>query len=106
MKISKQSWHYRFLALPPDFKPPGNLCPYFWLVVFKASVVYPLAGAFLAIGAPIYFFTQVVPTWLVKKYPWLSNDYQSTKPPKPPGLVAAWIKSKKDHVCPTIEFTE
>ena len=82
MKISKQSWHYRYITWL-EFPAPNNLCTYFWVVVFivvTTPIVLPL---FLSITG--YF------------------NYTETREP---GLLRSWWRAKKEKVCPLIEFTE
>jgi hypothetical protein len=84
MKISKRSWHFRYLNWL-DFPYPHNLCGYFWSVVFIILVT------------PIFVPLMFGIIW------WMDRDSSEHSEP---GLLRSWWKAKKDKVCPLITFVD
>jgi hypothetical protein len=115
VKISRRSWHYRWYM---DFwnSQPTDLCSYFWKLVFSivlragmiligstvvlavgsAAVVgaYHIAGFLLSligIGAAVFFVG-----WLARRS-WKARD---------PNIVVAYLRAKKERLCPLIEVED
>ena len=63
MKVSRQSWHYRWLKFI-RFEIPRNLCSYFWTMVWSFLFI-PVA--ILTALAVVFLLT--LPLWA-----WLTND--------------------------------
>lgn len=127
MKLSKQSWHYRLVQwLPGEARydlERASLCRYFWLVMFCLFVKLPL----LTLVSPLICICIVVAAaffWSAEKWqkrqrrlkreaglnewaPWPAKEkpYRESKPRKP-SLIMAWLKAKKDKVCPIIDWEE
>ena len=86
MKISRKSWHYRFLMNVMGCPyPPSNLCIYFWLVM-GLLIVSPIAY-------PLFKFFDYL-------------DNREPRPYKKPGLVRSYLKARKEKVCPLLEFED
>lgn len=86
MKISKKSWHYRFLVF--CFAPiPKSLCTYFWVFVISIFTLPIMIG--------------------VRYVLWFASRMQDkTYEKKEPGLFRSWAKARKEQVCPIIEFVD
>lgn len=136
MKISKDSWHYKLLnrTYTPQgtlalvwgrwltrklglyyrewevsyWTPPKDLCTYFWCVVLSlfikipfvlvVSLVFVIASPFLA----LVFLAVIVVSWIQTK---VSNRRGISKPNRA-SLILAYVKAKKDKVCPLLEFED
>jgi hypothetical protein len=102
MKISRKSWHYRFLKWMRCSPIPDNLCGYFWVVVLAGLAIAAISTVAVVLS-PIW-----VPAWVYCK---LQDRFDEKFPPKEkparePGLLRQWLKAKKDRVCPLLEWTE
>ncbi len=121
MIIKRTSWHYRLLHWTWGERHPSSICLYFWAVFWSIALI----AALVSIAA---FFAVILtsPLWQFWWTPW--NDrlvvagsvidiivlssigihffkkMKSGSPAKEPTLVGAWIRAKKDKVCPLIEF--
>ncbi len=134
MKISSTSWHYRLWHLN-RFRDdcPTSLCSYFWqvtgrivlffgvplgVVAFLAYLLYYYATTNLSglltvlavIGAVVAVagLTGLATWWQDRR--WTASLDEFGNPPKrkrkQPNLVVAWIKAKKEKVCPRIEVVD
>lgn len=132
MKISKKSWHYRFLRAQ-RYAVPTSLCPYFWAVVFEALKMLVIGAILIALAAIVAMILFVTPigymfdaSWVTEKemgasvafwamiiimatvegtrrfYRRLRQKRAAT--PKEPNIVTAYIKARKEKICPTLEF--
>lgn len=97
MKISKKSWHYRLHNATGII--PRNLCWYFWKTVLLAALLV-LFGWMIAIIVGIVWVVAKAQSKWEEWFPYKYEVYVE----KEPGLVRAWLKAKKDKVCPTLEF--
>lgn len=90
MKIKRNSWHFRIHYWFYEKDSNLNLCKYFWqymlMLVFSPFIVF---GFVL-----IYPFI-----WLTRKFPRLKNILEKD-------LSNAYLKAKKDKICPSIEIIE
>ena len=110
MKISKRSWHYRFLvwAWGP---PPDNLCSYVAALVLTMLLlalflvllpfVLPVVGLVVVVGG----LAVVVVGGLARGIEMIGQG-RPAKSPSPPGLLPSWLRAKKEKVCPRLEWTE
>ena len=123
MKISKQSWHYRLL-FKLDLKIPNNLCGYFWKVVRTILICVILSPLLVIAGVGLLVVGGIV--WLGDRYGWWKaiEAWQTRRylrkvqakedakrkateaPPKQPSLFVAWLKAKKQKICPLLEFVD
>jgi len=97
MKISKKSWHYRYLewlavkciGIPEFIFPRTSLCEYFWslclMIIFMPFIV------------PVFFVINIIAN--LNK-----DDYQRKN--KQPGLIISYARAIKMKACPLIEFTD
>ena len=133
MKISKRSWHYRwthfawwgwigFLVAPIDKGYyqreektnvlPQNLCLYFWAVMW--SPVWFMISTLMVASVVLVWFL-----WMKLVFKSARFVYHSVRKPdigdnKPDmeapistlGMVVAFIKAKKQKVCPLIQFED
>lgn len=126
MKISKMSWHYRFMKQVGgyDFEEPGTLCAYFWMFVFcclKALVIsfMLLSAIIISLGvlyAAIYkhdphakiicFFVLgfVSFIFLLALYDHLRRRFNTSTGII--GIVFGIIKAAKNKACPLIEYVK
>lgn len=81
MKISRKSWHYRYLDWI-EALPITSLCVYFWVVVITVLFAWFLVPAFLLINKSIDFFDSE------------------------PGLFRLWWRAHKEGICPFIDFVD
>lgn len=118
MKISQQSWHYRFLD-KLECNIPDDLCTYFWKVVF--FMVCIVAAAVMAVVAAVSMLSPILALFLDYEFleqikyagafidvlilviVWLVYR-DATKHNRQPSLVGEWISAKKRGICPLIEF--
>lgn len=118
MKISKQSWHYKLnRAMGSDIS--NGLCMYFWQTVFSlvfAAVVCAglLGFVYATVCIPWQIWdasvrleaTIAALIWTVVGglYFWSRwYDYRQEHP-RSPSVITAYLKAKKQKVCPTLEF--
>ncbi len=111
MEIKQDSWHHKFYSLGHNGYAPfrTNLCNYFWRTVFGmflATVICGFAliflafigfmaymhtaGFFMAIGGLVAFFGLVM----------LNEYWRDTEP----GLLRAYLRARKEKVCPLVEI--
>lgn len=118
MKIKKNSWHYKLYSkMGGEYDTTGNLCPYFWAVVFRLFVLLMIA---CVLGAMLYMLGDVV-RMVAHQMGWwgllipggiaavfgLSCLLFIALPNSDTGkLVGAFIKAKTKGICPTVEFTD
>ena len=124
VRINTSSWHYR-LIYNSDFRVPGNLCAYFWKVVFLvvwyivASVVVfigvfaalmamllPLFGVYIGAGliATVVLYV-MLGSILIDLY--RETDHyraRATNSTADANIAIEWVKAKKNKVCPMLEF--
>jgi len=134
MKINTNSWHYRF-AKRMHRTPSSNLCNYFWQVAGPILLIsiFTIAWISLVVSLVVAFgfwgvvfrvliglaFTLVAVIifagiGLLAEEVWERWDEQRPKKPKKtksykekqPNIFFAWLKAKKDKVCPIIEFEQ
>jgi hypothetical protein len=109
MKISKRSWHIRYLRFwGVEFeKLPKSLCGYFWTLCLHLTIV----PAFMVMTSPIWIPIVALGAMLA----WLEEKEAARKakqeliPKSPRGprtLLGAWLKAKKEKVCPIIEWSD
>jgi len=130
MKISINSWHYRYIGRHWDLNP-NNLCSYFWKTVFSI-VAWALGfvfGSIVAVGAaiilayPIWqFFFGIndagiilstcawLGVWFATQYHYRQYLLRTGKvvedyTVREPGLTRQYLAAKKRKVCPLIEYT-
>lgn len=131
MIIEKSSWHYKLNSYAVR-DIPTNLCGYFWLTVFLVSfIILTLSGILLSFSTagcivmegydiskwysiPIGFFIHallisiVYCIYTVNRYLqhiiklYKSRDIEV----KEPSLLKAFIKAKKDKMCPLLTFKD
>lgn len=118
MKISTNSWHYKMIIFM-DFDPARNLCTYFWQVVgtcllwigaaifapmFAIVLLAPFINIFVPISLPPILLGGGIDiailclVWHEYRQTHISYEY------KEPTLIGAWVRAKKEKVCPLIEF--
>lgn len=133
MKVSKKSWHYRWMNRI-GFSHPDNLCAYFWKTVWS-GLVFPVAAVAAMLGVVLltipfwaWFFPDILDIQVLamlvgvmeiiglsialyiqvtdrwQKEKWLAQD-DGTWVARKPGLLAAWLKARHDQVCPYLDFT-
>jgi hypothetical protein len=132
VKVHKSSWHYklyRYVTNIPqgpkylnpwvkgtrtDKEVPRSICPYAWSIfmgLIGAVVLTPfmLIGTIL-VGLFVYamkfsrWFDGRV--WLIKKRRGAKKRKVKQEKVKHPSLIAAYVKARKDNVCPTIELVD
>ena len=118
MKLSKSSWHYWLLRKTGYYDShfvQVNLCWYFWQVMATLFIKLPLIFTIIILMvalAPIWSPFCLV-CWLHSK--WDDKQIRLKREaglgywdpwPKQPSLLRAWLKAKKDKVCPVIEWTD
>lgn len=112
MKISRKSWHYRWLSwwlkhtsppLKPVPDPPNDLCSYFWLLVYSFTF-YPVGMLFICIlMSP---FAIIFGLCYIVEYLWGRYIKSEEKKEKKEWLATSWLRAKKQKVCPLIEWEE
>ena len=130
MNINKSSFHYKLAKLASDGAVPNNLCAYFWLAVFGAflyflvilvviGVAFCLASIGLAWWSPDFilpaFIGGALSVACLLCFLMMTIEERKTderwaamgeepSPEKEPNLVIAYLKAKKEKVCPIINF--
>lgn len=127
MKVNKNSWHYKILTERFCFMEgwyecyiSGSLCLYFWQVMFR---LFLGVGLGLLVVSPLFSWTIILlgldPSVLgatgvlvlimgltaTSAAIYIGMEFIVSKE-KEPNLVVEYIKSKKNKVCPIIEFVE
>lgn len=79
-------------------------CMLFFIIGYLTTGYWDDESAMFAIGSG---FTAIVPCvafflWVV----WIITKYRENKVEKEPGIIAAYLKAKKEKYCPMLEFTE
>lgn len=124
MKISKETWHYKFWRSTLDYHPgtgTTDLCRYvqriFWFGLFAlaigAGMLYVVSffaylifyvgfwqHPALASGIAVGLVIVACVTYLVKKW----RDDHRFDPRPPPSLARQWVSAKKQKICPLVEF--
>ena len=118
MKVNRKSWHYRLLDQTMNGRPESeynNLCSYFWALVFTLVLKLPVVGCF------ILFVIATSPIWglvclgvylydrrdrRLRKSAGLNPWQEWPEPEKEPSLLRAWLRAKKEKVCPVIEYED
>jgi hypothetical protein len=129
MEISKDSWHYRVQRWC-DFTVPNNLCKYFWMTVlavigtpafFLAVGFFVVAGAVLALLPFWWTFAEsalvlvvIIGSAEIIGLSWLLGQiiqerheqeiYFGKRERPVPSLSAAWVRAKKQKICPILKF--
>lgn len=125
MKFKKNSWHYWFYRLTYGGGPTGNktnLCAYFWRTVLGISMIAFVAAFLLLIltliGILFYEHTLTMFTILglisvavgcaIIRYRIVDRRYAAGYYDKPRelGLIRAYLKAKKDKICPIVELED
>ena len=108
MKISKKSWHYRYLKWWGEkFDQPMTLCRYcelLFLTIVFLPIFFAIASPFIGVG---YLVLILLPDWLEKRSK--EKPLEELGPdgrPIPRTLAGKWLRAKKDRVCPILEWTE
>ena len=130
MNINKNSFHYQLAKFASDGSVPNNLCAYFWLAVSGAFlyfllvlVVVGIAFCIVSIGLAWWSSAFQVPAFIGgvlsaaglfaflmmtieerKTDERLASWGEDTIPAKEPNLVIAYLKAKKEKVCPILTF--
>lgn len=108
MKISRKSWHYRYLNRFGCIDVVDNLCLYVSLLVFLL-VFPPMVVALLLISLTMVaiavvenwlFFTVAAGTMVLPIGTAIAWGKLKSKSP----IIGEWLKAKKRKVCPIIEF--
>lgn len=130
MRVRTDSWHYRIYRYhfshvtrdrPSDWAAP-NLCAYVRRIVYAVFVTLLLIG--MAAGAVAFlgwmFYTNPL-GWLITvavslgivglvigldrfRHWWWNRQAGAVE--RPPGLIRAYLRARKQRVCPLIEFVE
>lgn len=126
MKISKSSWHFKFLdrytVAGVDYRHVDyrhfSLCSYVWTLVFFLAIYATAAGLVLffagfviqqiilsPLAALIFFVALIGGVGLAVGFMyllWMALDYGN----RHDGILPAYLKARKDKICPLIEFEE
>lgn len=130
MKVSKKSWHYRWMK-KIGFHPPSNLCAYFWTTVWSI-LVFPVIAAVALVAATLLlapFWTLFFDNWgwqqaasvigvveiillsvvltftISDRWGEERHEKYGYYGRKPDSMLKQWFKAKKQKVCPLIEYT-
>ena len=129
MKVNKNSWHYKLWRKygGDEFLGSVSLCGYvqrlFWVSLFvaalatvmaicvgtivaglvSATIHHPVVVGCAALGMALLFGAVYVSTM---RPPWSDFLFRKHTIKGPPGLVASWVKAKKDKVCPLLDFED
>lgn len=133
MRISKKSWHYCLIDKFSHYHPPGSLCPYMRKLlgiitmiiltvivacfITTAVVVAPFwwFGLFNPLNPSFLHFASIMGTGIWIAAPILGGivglvEWRQHRryyhEPKEPTLFGAWIKAKKQKICPFIIFED
>lgn len=118
MKIQKSAWHFQFFTMGFDSGYSGqaaNLCSYFWRVVAGMLKIVCMVAVLLCVAVgvgsmvfqfPLYCLALVVGTTAVVNAPRIAKRGKSKRGLCEPGLLRAYLRARKDKVCPLIEFVE
>ena len=123
MKVNKRSWHYNLWRKYGGFTYANvSLCSYvqrlFWVSLFAAAgvavmavcvgvivsglvvatITHPVVVGCVVLGCAIYVSTM--------RPPWSNFLFRQHTIKGPQGLVASWVKAKKEKVCPLIDFED
>ena len=134
MKISKDVWHYRWVASKWDYRPLA-LCWYFWKLVLT-MIWWAMAGVFGAavVSAALWFLTIPFWQWFFPNFSdlmasifsatmWIAigsvilyhyREYlhdsgqlkHKIRPYKEPGIVSQYIHAKHRKICPLLEYEQ
>lgn len=106
MKISKRSWHYRFLAwvyseyVKRNGKlPMQSLCEY-----IRELILFPLFCIIFSLPILIFWICYGIYlgcSWLYSKLPEFRRKTSGES-----NIVITWMKAKKEKICPIIEYVE
>ena len=120
MRISKKSWHYKLLVAmgTVPWHRYDSLCGYFWGLVFTLFVKLPFSLVAVVLCSPVIVIFITI-FWVQDKLQrrrWLKAKEDAKKPQPPdkpsklcnnePWLITAWLRAKKDKVCPLIEWED
>jgi len=118
VKVNRKSWHSKISNLG-DYPTSGdNLCRYFWRIVIKSGVIcfaITLMGTALyqliISGAAVFIGAMALYIILTVTLPVLAITQLRKKLGKPPEasyepILKAYIKAKKEKVCPIIEYVD
>lgn len=113
MKISKRSWHYRFMKFATDKSdlvdgelPQMSLCKYVACLIFLliwGPIFWSAALVIIIVLSPFLIGAALLCAW---------EDYRAKHPcpPREPfwsrTLIGKWLKAKKDKACPLIEWED
>lgn len=132
MIIKKTSWHYKLIKFF-DFRPSNSLCPYVrqlvlacLLVLFNIAVGIAISIVFvlqpihvlLALAGLMVITPNALAIGLIGWAVWVligifvgghwlrkwNRERNKSKPETEPNIVMAYIKAKKEKICPTIDF--
>lgn len=132
MKVSTNSWHYRFIR-GMGFYPPGNLCAYFWKVVWCCAISasgvvaatvlvalyaycvefalislimqllgYPAGDLFVTFVGCVFMAIPICGFSFHIYVTWA--DKQPAKPYRPPSLLSEYVSAKHRKICPLLDF--
>lgn len=135
LRISVKSWHYSYMNLM-QMSPwrSKSLCGYFWRLMFTLALPVAAAAIVVLLCAVLYFLATSIGDWgpiaaqvvgilavMIGIFAGTIFTCEKCKqwriarlnriPVAPPSLTTwelfrAWLKAKKDKVCPPIVFTD
>ena len=121
MEISKSSWHYRlWRKLSYEYRPPHDLCHYFWSIVGNLIFLSTITLIVLAILGFFIHCCIIMTTegWMIISF-FISTTVLSIftigglrkllgRPLWMPGsdILSEFLKAKKQRVCPLIEYMD
>lgn len=130
LKVSKNSWHYRYMVDLLSFDQPKTLCGYWWKLVWALISAPSVALVFIAVAlfglyVGLFFLTLPVSQFfidgvtngirllslvlwtfvflaIIKHYNlfWYRAEVKERKP----NIAVEYIKAKKRKICPLIEY--
>lgn len=119
MQIKRSSWHYRLTRSNYGERANDNICRYFWRVVGRllflgllCAVVLFLIVALMLSHAVVHVVVVTLFIVLSVALPIIVISFARAKnhgnPLRLPGeeIVVAYLKAKKDNLCPLIEYVD
>jgi hypothetical protein len=122
MEIKRSAWHYKISNYYRGEKSNDSICDYFWRLVknvgsfiFKGLVILALIVIAVAFGYMVISDIPllIVVLWMTSTclFPPLTIWFIREKLGKPPetpygNIVVAYMKAKKEKVCPLITYTD
>lgn len=131
MNIKKTSWHYKLINFF-DFSPAHSLCPYVRQLLTSICISLLLVAVGIAmvavfVWAPLHLVLGLIGVMAISanqitvglivwaiytlagviiggKYMRMKYRLRNPVVEKEPGIVMAYIKAKKEKICPTLNF--